>query len=205
MSKRVAAAHGNSVRKRRRLTREARYSQLIDTAWKVIHEEGTDALSLGRLAEAAGITKPTVYEHFGSRHGLLTALYQDFDSRHGIMIDDAIAAGKPVLQDKARVIASSYILCVLNEGREIPGVLAALSGSPELAEMRKKCQHAFLEKCRQALAPFLGTKTLSAAALWAMLGAADALASVALSGEVSERQACHELYEIILAMAHRAV
>lgn len=203
MSNSHAEANAEVMKTRRRLTRKERYLQLLDLAWKLIREEGTDALSLGRLAETAGITKPTVYEHFGTRHGLLTALYQDFDSRHNKIIDEAIAASKPALEDKAYIIASSYIGCALSEGCEIPDVLAALNGSPELAEMRRKCQLDFLEKCRQSLAPFLGMKELSVAALWAMLGAADALSSVALSGEISEQQACNELYDIILAMVHR--
>ncbi|WP_042832036.1 helix-turn-helix domain-containing protein, partial [Xanthomonas citri] len=66
---------------RKRLTKEQRLAQLLDVARQLAHQEGTDALSLGRLAEAAGITKPTVYDHFGTRQGLLAALYRDFDLR----------------------------------------------------------------------------------------------------------------------------
>ena len=66
---------------RRRLSREDRLRQLLDMSWRVIRDEGTDALTLGRLAERAGVTKPVVYDHFGTREGLLTALYRDFDAR----------------------------------------------------------------------------------------------------------------------------
>lgn len=190
--------------KRQRLTRQERFAQLIDVSWQLIRAEGTDALSLGRLAEAAGITKPTVYEHFGTRQGLLAALYQDFDVRQNRMIDEAIMASAPTLKDKARVIASSYVTCALAEGREIPGVLAALSGSPELARLRQQCLTDYLDKCKIALAPFTGPGALSIAALWAMLGAADSLSSIALSGEITEQQACDELYEVILAMVERS-
>lgn len=189
---------------RRRFSKEERFAQLIEVAWQLIATEGTDALTLGRLADAAGITKPTVYEHFGTRHGLLAALYRDFEVRQNRIIDEAIAAGSPTLTAKAQVIADSYVACVLTEGREIPDVLAALSGSPELARLRKECQVRYLKKCRQTLAPFTSPTGLSDAALWAMLGAADTLSSVAVAGEVSERQACDELYEIILAMVHRS-
>ena len=65
---------------RKRLTREQRLEQLLAVSRQVIAEEGSDALSLGRLADAAGITKPTVYDHFGTREGLLTALYRDFEA-----------------------------------------------------------------------------------------------------------------------------
>lgn len=188
---------------RKRMTREERYAQLLQVAWQLIAEEGTDALSLGRLAEAAGITKPTVYEHFGTRHGLLAALYQDYENRQNAIIDQAMAAGAATLEGKARAIAASYIACVLSEGREIPEVLAALSGSSELAELRKQCQRSYIDRCRQVLAPFTGTSGLSLAMLWALLGAADSLALVAVEGEISEAQAVEELYRLILDMLRR--
>lgn len=71
---------------RRRLTKEARTRQLLEVAWSLIGSEGTDALSLGRLAEAAGVTKPVVYDHFGSRNGLLVALYEDYDVRQTTLL-----------------------------------------------------------------------------------------------------------------------
>jgi AcrR family transcriptional regulator len=55
--------------------------QLLDVAWQLVREEGTEALTLGRLAERAGVTKPVVYDHFVTRAGLLAALYEDFDAR----------------------------------------------------------------------------------------------------------------------------
>ena len=64
-----------SVPSRRRLPREARTRQLLEASWALIGDEGTDALTLGRLADVAGITKPVVYDHFGTRNGLLAALY----------------------------------------------------------------------------------------------------------------------------------
>lgn len=188
---------------RKRMTREQRHVQLLQVAWQLVGAEGTDALSLGRLAEAAGITKPTVYEHFGTRNGLLAALYQDFETRQNRVIEQAIDAGEATLQGKARAIADSYIACVLTEGREIPDVLAALSGSAELATLRKACQKSYIEKCRQVLAPFAAEPGLSLPALWAMLGAADSLSAVAVDGEISEQQASDELYRLIVDMVRR--
>lgn len=190
--------------KRRRLSKEQRLAQLLDVSWRLIADEGTDALTLGRLAGAAGITKPTVYDHFGTRHGLLAALYRDFDVRQSRIIDAAIAASKPSLKDKARVIASSYVECVMAEGREIPGVLAALDGSPELALLKRQCQEGFLEKCRDALTPFAGPQGLPVAGLWAMLGAADSVSCAAVSGAITHAEACDELYEIIVSLVRRS-
>jgi len=139
---------------RSRLSREARARQLLEVAWTLINEEGTDALTLGRLAEAAGVTKPVVYDHFGAREGLLAALYENFDVRQTIRFDTAVAAAEPSLPDKARVFADAYIDCVITQGREIPGVLAALSGSPQLNLVKRQYQKALLEKCAGIFAPF---------------------------------------------------
>lgn len=194
----------NEAMPRQRLTREQRHSQLMDVSWRLIREEGTDALTLGRLANAAGVSKPVVYDHFGTRHGLLAALYRDFDIRQTQIINAAIAATEPKLETMARVIASSYIACVLAEGRELPDVLAALSASPELTAIKKECQQAYIAKCREVLSPFTRSRSLPNAALWAMLGCADSLSNAALAQEISEQDAREELYEVILFMVRRA-
>lgn len=188
---------------RLRLSREDRLRQLLDVSWKLISDEGTNILTLGRLAEEAGITKPVVYDHFGTRNGLLAALYQDFDVRQTAIIDAAIAASRSTLKEKASVIASTYVACVKAQGREIPEVLAALSGSPELATIKRQYQQAFIEKCQRILAPFSGPQGISIASMWAMLGAADSLSHAAVTGEITEEQARDELFLIIVAMAKR--
>lgn len=189
--------------KRVRLTREQRQRQLLDVAWRLAREEGTDALTLPRMAEEAGVTKPLIYNHFGTRNGLLTALYQDFDARQTAEIDAALEAREPTLEGTARVIATAYIECVLTQGREIPGVLAGLAGSPELETVKREYQLAFIEKCRKALAPFTGSKGILQTSFWAMLGAADALSHAAATGEITIDQAQDELYEVIVAMVGR--
>ncbi len=194
----------SNSRPRRRLLRGERHRQLLDVAWRLIREEGTEALTLGRLAEQAGVTKPVVYDHFGTRPELLAALYQDFDTRQTAIIDSALQASEPTLADRAAVIASSYVDCVLLQGREIPGVIAALASSPELEKIKCEYQAAFMEKCRIALAPFTGGGAITPAGLRAMLGAAEALSHAAATGEITAAQAQDELFETIVAMVARS-
>lgn len=190
---------------RRRLSRPDRQRQLLDTAWALIRSEGTAPLTLGRLAETAGVTKPVAYDHFGSRNGLLAALYEDFDVRQNAIIDAAMASAGPTPQERAAIVAQRYVECVLTQGREIPDVLAALSGSPELAAVKRRYQMAFMEKCRTFFAPFCRGSALSSAALWAMLGAAGALSDAAVRGDISRDQAMAELTAILLAMIGRSM
>lgn len=191
-------------RPRRRLSREERQRQLLDTAWRLVREEGTEALTLGRLAEQAGVTKPVVYDHFGTRGGLLAALYREFDARQTALMEAALEASAPSLPDRATVIAAACVDCVLLQGREIPGVSAALAGSPELAAIKRDCEAGFLEKCRTALAPFAGAGGIAPAGLRAMLGAAEALSDAAASGEITAAAAKDELFETIVAMVGRS-
>lgn len=191
------------VSKRLRLSRNERLRQLLDVSWRLIREEGADALTLPRLAQAAGVAKPVVYDHFSTRNGLLAALYQDFDARQTGVIDMAVEQSAPTLQDRAAVIASSYIDCVLAQGREIPGVLAALAGSPELERIKRDYQLIFIEKCRKILSPFTGARGIMTASFWAMLGAADALSHAAALGEITRQEAQAELFDIIRRMVER--
>ncbi|QBF26325.1 TetR/AcrR family transcriptional regulator [Pseudomonas tructae] len=188
---------------RRRLSRQDRQQQLLDAAWRLVREEGSEALSLGRLAELAGVTKPVVYDHFGTRAGLLAALYQSFDERQTAVMDAALAACEPTLESTAAVIASAYVDCVLTQGREIPGVIAALAGSPELEQIKHAYEAVFMGKCRALLAPFSGSGEIGVAGLRAMIGAAQALSHAAAKGEITAQQAQRELFESIRAMVVR--
>ena len=194
----------SSPQPRRRMTRDERQRQLLDVAWRLVREEGTDALTLGRLAEQAGVTKPVVYDHFSTRPGLLAALYQEFDARQTALMDAALQTSKPTLLDTATVIASSYVNCVLLQGKEIPDVIAALASSPELEKIKREYEAIFMNKCRLALTPFSEGGTIAPAGLRAMLGAAEALSHAAAIGEITPEQAQDELFETIIAMVDRS-
>ncbi|WP_323658522.1 TetR/AcrR family transcriptional regulator [Pectobacterium versatile] len=188
---------------RQRLSREERHIQLIKAAWQIIREEGTEALTLGHLAERAGVTKPVVYDHFTNRSGLLAALYKEYDARQTAIMDDIIRKTEPVLDKLAAVIATSYIDCVLLQGREMPNVMAALTGTPELEQIRQEYDATFTEKCRDLFAPFCAGKPPHDAALRAMLGSAEGLSYAAVKGIITEQQAKDELFHMIVAMVQR--
>lgn len=188
---------------RQRLPRQERYRQLIETAWRIVRQAGSDALTLGSLAEQAGVAKPVVYDHFATRNGLLAALYEEFDTQQHALIDAALQASEPNLDSRASVIAGSYVDCVLAQGRELPGVRAALAGAPELEVLKRESETVFLDKCRELLAPFAPGKDITPAGLRAMQGAADALSYAAAVGDITPAQAKQELRDTIEAMVMR--
>jgi len=54
-----------------RMARAEREAQLLDIAEEVLAERGYLATTVEEIAERAGITKPVIYDHFGSKDGLL--------------------------------------------------------------------------------------------------------------------------------------
>lgn len=187
---------------RKRLSKEDRNRQLLDVAWSIVRSAGTDALTLGYLAECAGVTKPVVYDHFGTRTGLLGVLYGEYDSRQHARMDEALRTSGKSLPAVAKVIAAAYVNCVMEMGRELPGVSAALAGSPELDALKKKHDAAFLAKCQAALQPF-ARRPLGPAGMRAMLGTAEAVSFAAAAGEIEPADAENEIYDSILRIARR--
>ncbi len=187
---------------KKRLSKEDRNRQLMEVAWSIVRGEGTDALTLGYLAERAGVTKPVVYDHFGTRTGLLSALYEEYDDRQHALMDEALQASGKSLPAVAKVIAATYLNCVMAMGREMPGVSAALAGSPELDALKKKLEAAFQAKCQAALQPF-AKQPIGPAGMRAMLGTAQAVSFAAAAGELDLADAEHEIYDAIVRIARR--
>jgi hypothetical protein len=93
---------------------------------------------------------------------------------------------------------------VLRQGREIPAILAALAGSPEMERLKRDFQLGFIEECRSILAPFAGAQGIGTAGLWAMLGSAESLSHAAAAGDIADGEARAELRAIIMAMVARS-
>ncbi len=185
---------------RRRMSREQRGRQLLDVAWALVGSEGTDALSLGRLAEAAGVTKPVAYDHFVTRNGLLAALYADYDQRQTAVFESRIGAAPVRLEERAQAIASGYIDCVLSQGSDIQAILAALAGSPELRDVRHRYQQDFVDQCAHWLGPFVADGNVPSAGRWAILGAAEALSEAVAAAALPRVDAEAELQRLIVGI-----
>lgn len=177
------------------MSKDERRKQLLALAWEFIAREGTDALTLARLAERAGVTKPIAYEHFGTRAGLLAALYREYDERQTAIMRQALASGK-TFDDTARILADSYVDCVVTAGPEIAAVGAALVGAPEMEAVRRECEEAFIEECRAAFAPFI-SEGIELGRIVAVIGAADSLSLAAATGRVDPAEAKSLLASIV--------
>lgn len=59
-----------------RLPAAARRAQLLDVARRVFGRDGYRGASMESIAEAAGVTKPVLYQHFNSKHALYASLLE---------------------------------------------------------------------------------------------------------------------------------
>jgi AcrR family transcriptional regulator len=64
-----------------RLTATARREQLLDVAVEVFARAGYHETSMNDVAEAAGVTKPVLYQHFESKRELYQALLDEVGAR----------------------------------------------------------------------------------------------------------------------------
>jgi AcrR family transcriptional regulator len=64
-----------------RLSASARREQLLDVALEVFAHQGYHGTSMNDVADAAGVTKPVLYQHFESKRELYLALLEAVGSR----------------------------------------------------------------------------------------------------------------------------
>ena len=107
--------------------------RVIEAAAKLLREDASIArFSLDTVAKAAGVTRLTVYNQFGSRRGLLEAVFDDIARQGGLReIADAMAIPDP-LKALDRVVE---IFCGFWAGDAAIGRLhEAMATDPEFAE-----------------------------------------------------------------------
>lgn len=95
--------------------------------------KGFAAMSLEAVAKAAGVSRLTIYNQFGTRRGLLEAVFDDRAARGGLFaIPQAIAS----LEPRAAILRIVEIFCGFwaSDPSGLSRVWAAGVGDPELAE-----------------------------------------------------------------------
>lgn len=74
-----------------RLPAAARRQQLLDVARDLFADRGFHATSMDDVAEAAGVTKPVLYQHFASKRALYLELLEDVGARMVAAVTEATA------------------------------------------------------------------------------------------------------------------
>ncbi|MEV6276782.1 TetR/AcrR family transcriptional regulator [Nocardia sp. NPDC051832] len=181
-----------------RLSKQARREQLLDTAMAIVRGRSTDELTLQTLAEAAGVSRPIVYDHFGTRPGLLFALYQRLEERHRSATEQALrnAGGSP--GEVAGVMSAAYFACA-TDMPEFTAISAALKGSREMELSQREMLDAYTALMADALRRHsdLGIEELRLRCV-GVLGAAEAIAAELNSGRITASVAVAALTDLIV-------
>jgi AcrR family transcriptional regulator len=75
-----------------RMPRDQRRIQLLDAASEVFASKGYHAAAMDDIAEAAGVSKPVLYQHFPSKLDLYLALLDQSCDRLVEVVEDALAS-----------------------------------------------------------------------------------------------------------------
>jgi AcrR family transcriptional regulator len=89
-----------------RMSGRERREQLVDVARKLFAEKGFEAVTIEEIAAQASVSKPVVYEHFGSKDGLYAVIVdREMNILLG-MVSDSLTADNPraLLEQAARAL-----------------------------------------------------------------------------------------------------
>lgn len=183
----------------RRLSKEDRRRQLLDTASLIVREENADRLTLAHLAVRAGVSKPVVYDHFATRSALLIELYQWLDTERVSAFRNAMAGATLSLEETANTLASAYIQCAADSTDEFHAVGAALAGSQDKAAVFQELLDNCVQMFMAVLEPYAA---VSAAELerccTGLVGAGEALSGATVRGRHRMEEAIDAFASLIL-------
>ncbi len=97
-----------------RLPAARRRRQLLDTALHVFAQQGFHPTAMNEIAEAAGVTKPVLYQHFDSKRGLYLEVLDDVGGRLEETIAKA-AAGASGPREQVEAGFGAYFRFVATE------------------------------------------------------------------------------------------
>ncbi len=91
-----------------RLPARERRLQLLNVARVVFAETGFHETAMNDIADAAGVTKPVLYQHYASKRELYRAVLEEVGERlQALVFEQAVAAGSP--REKVEAGLRSYL------------------------------------------------------------------------------------------------
>jgi AcrR family transcriptional regulator len=85
----------------------ARRELVVDAALREFAERGYEAASMGRIAEAAGISRTVLYDHFPSKHALFAELLQR-ESAALLAHMEATLSGEGSMRERMRATFDAF-------------------------------------------------------------------------------------------------
>ena len=105
---RVSATDGSDVARTQSERRADTRERLLAAAAELFADRGIDAVSVDLVAEAAGRTSGAIYDHFGSKQGMLLALLDEWEQSLVTVIAAEFELAADV-SDRLRAVAANLI------------------------------------------------------------------------------------------------
>jgi AcrR family transcriptional regulator len=157
-----------------RVPRELRERQLVELAEQLFAERGYGGTSMEELASRAGVTKPMVYELFGSKDGLFRACVDRAVEQMARSVTEAVRAEA---EPEARVRAGGLAFLRFAADNRVAWDLMSMGGQfAQQAVETRRGQAELIHELMLELAPGgVDARELEAAA-WAVTAAYEGLA-----------------------------
>lgn len=181
---------------RRRFAAAQRREQLLEVATDLARRDGTGSLTLARVAQAAGVSKPVAYQHFGTLAGLLAAMYERIGAQYEAAVIAPLAerARGADRHHALRALCAAYVDHGLGPGAvhdEVGAALQALDPGDRTARTDVADRYSGL------ISGVFGIPEEQAYRLSvAFLGSADRLCEAVLAGRMSRDLAVGTLVDL---------
>ena len=181
------------------MARADRRTQLVDTAEQVFVEQGFAAASMEDVADAAGVTKPVIYDHFGSKDGLLAAVVARLGDQ---MLEQTVQAAGAVTtpEDALREGLTAYFRFVDRHAGAWSLLLSEVAPGTLASQEADRVRNAQVEMIAALIALHLPAHDAERALVYAHVvsGASERLAAVRLTGKkVSAQRAAALLMDVM--------
>ena len=118
----------------RRLPSAERRALIIEVAGRLFGERGYDGTRLEDVAAAAGVTKPILYRHFGSKNALYLALLERHRDDLATFAGFIPAAGEP--EERLRAVLEVWLAYVETHSYAWRMLFRDSGGDPEIKAFR---------------------------------------------------------------------
>ena len=113
------------MKQKRKPTSALKREAIIDAAKRAFEAHGVQGTSMDKLAEMAGVSKRTVYNHFGSKEALVVHLLQELWSLSMVQPDVPYRPDRPLEEQLAELVWAEIHLV---SGAEFLGLSRAAVG-----------------------------------------------------------------------------
>jgi AcrR family transcriptional regulator len=135
-------------------------SRVLDAASRLFYERGIHAVGVDTIADAAGVTKKTLYDRFGSKEALVVSYLQHRDARWRVHLAEQLARVPEPGRERVLSIFDAAIswsdenspkgCSAINARAEIGDGHDGHPVFPEVARQKAWLLDLFVELCREA-------------------------------------------------------